>query len=70
MSSPLFKFGRFSFGVRAYNMNFEKYGLPMRIAFKWECILSRFSDSIIANSFASIVEDQKVFSFPHEIRVV
>ena len=70
MSSPLFKFGRFSFSVRAYNMNFEKYGLPMRIAFKWECILSRFADSVIANSFAGKIDYQKVFSFPHEISVV
>jgi glycosyltransferase involved in cell wall biosynthesis len=58
------------FGVRASNMDLKKYGLSIRIAFQLECILSRFADSVIANSVAGKVEYQKVFSSSHEIRVV
>ena len=53
------------FGVRASNMDFKKCGLFMRIAFRWECILSRFADSVIANSVAGKVEyHQQMSSYP------
>lgn len=52
MFKPFFPKTRLVFGVRASNMDLDRYQLKCKIFFKMECFFSRFADLIIVNSRA------------------
>jgi glycosyltransferase involved in cell wall biosynthesis len=57
-------------GIRASNVDFARYDWFTRFSFRAECLLSRFPDLIIANSFAgSHFHCEKGF-FPETITVI
>jgi glycosyltransferase involved in cell wall biosynthesis len=61
---------RVVWGVRASNLDFEKYVPMIRATFSLECFFSRFSDVVIANSDAGRDYCREVYSFSGEIKVV
>jgi glycosyltransferase involved in cell wall biosynthesis len=66
---PLFPQTRMAWGVRASNMDFDRYDWTARISYRIECRLSRFADLIIVNSHAGL-EYAATNGFPKETMMV
>ena len=66
---PLFPQTRVAWGVRASNMDLNRYDWTARISYRIECKLSRFADLIIVNSHAGL-EYAATNGFPKEMMIV
>ncbi|MGA9774279.1 MAG: glycosyltransferase [Blastocatellia bacterium] len=66
---PVFPQTRMAWGVRASNMDFDRYDWTARVSYRIECRLSRFADLIIVNSQAGL-EYAATNGFPKETMMV
>lgn len=66
---PLFPRIRMVWGVRASNMDLDRYDWLSRVSYRLECVLSRFADRIICNSRAGL-DYAVAHGFPREMMTV
>lgn len=66
---PVFSQVRMVWGVRSSNMDLNRYDWLLRLAYRIECMLSRFADLIIVNSRAGL-EYAATHGFPRQKMVV
>lgn len=66
---PFFPSGKMIWGVRASNVDVDRYDLFSRLTYRIECKLSRFADLIICNSHAGM-EYAALHGFPKNRMVV
>ena len=62
---PIFPRARVVWGVRASNVDLDRYDWLSRLSYRIECLLSRFTDLTICNSRAGM-EHAAAHGFPRE----